>query len=173
MAKVMAMKLKEYSLNTLEQAYKSETNFKTRERMQILLHLREGYTQREVSTMMRLSTGKVPFWKQRFEAQGFEGLYDKEGRGRKAELAYEELSMLASTLADGYLMNNGYTRPYKTKDVVKFLGDIFEIKYTVRHVRRLLQQMGLRLKVPRSRHKRRNQGNVDEFREEFKKKEKN
>ncbi|MBS3162525.1 winged helix-turn-helix domain-containing protein, partial [Candidatus Woesearchaeota archaeon] len=32
--------------------------------------------------------------------------------------------------------------------------------YTLRHVRRLLQQMSLRLKVPRPRHKKRNQENV-------------
>ena len=78
--------------------------------------------------------------------QGFGGLYDKKGRGRKAELTEEELSMLASSLADGYLMKNGYTRPYKTKDVLKFILDVFEITYARRHVRRLLRQMGLIVK---------------------------
>lgn len=167
------MNLKEYFLKEIEQAYKTETNFRVRERMQIILHLREGYTQREVSTMMRVSTGKVPFWKMRFESEGFEGLYDQEGRGRKSDLSEEELSMLASALADGYLMKNGYSRPYKTKDVAKFINNNFEIQYTMRHIRRLLQQIGLRLKVPRPRHKKRNQENVDEFKRKFKKNFKN
>lgn len=167
------MKLENYSLKEIEQVYKAETDFKVRERMQIILHLRENYTEREVSAMMRVSTGKIPFWKKRFESEGFEGLYDKEGRGRKSDISEEELSMLASALADGYLMNNGYTRPYKTKDVSKFILDNFLIQYTIRHVRRLLQQMGLRLKVPRPRHKKRNQENVEEFKMEFKKNFKN
>ena len=95
---MIALKLQEYSLKNIEQAYKAETDFKARERMQITLHLREGYTEREVCAMMRVSTGKVPFWKQRFgelciiqkmmgkvlfESQGFEGLYGPEGRGHK------------------------------------------------------------------------------------------
>lgn len=164
------MKLENYSLKEIEEVYKTETDFKVRERMQIILHLREKYAEREVSEIMHVSVGKVPFWKKRFESEGFEGLYDKDGRGRKAHLSEEELSMLASALADGYLMDNGYTRPYKTKDVSKFILDIFGIRYTIRHVRRLLKQMGLRLKVPRPRHKKRNQENVDEFKREFKKK---
>ncbi len=163
------MKLEDYSLQRIEQVYKTETDFKARERMQILLHLREGYAQREVSTMMRVSIGKVPFWKKRFESEGFDGLYDHEGRGRKANLSEEELSMLGSALADGYLMENGYTRPYKTKDVVNFISYNFKKDYTVRHIRRILLMMGLRLKVPRPRHKRRNQENVDQFKREFKK----
>jgi len=167
------MELHNYSLREIERKFKAENDIKVKERLQILLYTRKGYTQREVVDMLLVSKGKVFFWKQRFELQGFGGLYDKEGRGRKAELTEEELSMLASSLADGYLMKNGYTRPYKTKDVVTFLLDNFEIEYTVRHVRRLLQQIGLRLKVPRPRHKRRNQENVEEFKLEFKKNFKN
>ena len=167
------MDLLKYSLQEIEKAYKAETDFKAHERMQIILHLREGYTQREVSALVHVSIGKVPFWKKRFETEGFEGLYDKNGRGRKSELTDEELSMIVSAIADGFLMKNGYTRPYKTKDVVKLISNNFEINYTLRHVRRLLQQMSLRLKVPRPRHKKRNQENVEEFKKEFKKKEKN
>lgn len=166
------MNLQEYSLKEIEQIYKAETDFKARERMQILLHLREGYAQREISAMMRVSTGKVPFWKKRFESEGFDGLYDHEGRGRKADLSEEELSMLASALADGYLMENGYTRPYKTKDVMSFISHNFQINYTVRHIRRILLMMGLKLKVPRPQHKKRNQENVDQFKREFKKNKK-
>jgi len=167
------MKLSNYSLREIEEPYKIEEDVRVRERLQLLLHLREGYTQREVAQMIRVSKGKVPFWKQRFESEGFEGLYDKEGRGRKAELTEEELSMMASAVADGYLMKNGYTRPYKTKDVVKFISDNFNIQYTVRHVRRILQTISFSLQIPRPRHKKRNQEDVNQFKKEFKKNEKN
>ena len=163
------MRLSDYSLREIEGKYKVEKSVKVRERLQLVLHLREGYTQREVAQMTRVSNGKVPFWKQRFESEGFNGLQDKEGRGRNAELSDEELSMIGSALADGYLMTNGYTRPYKTKDVVKFISDNFDIEYTVRHVRRIMELMGLRLKVPRPRHKKRNQESVEQFKRAFKK----
>lgn len=167
------MRLFDYSLQELEDAYKAEEDVRVRERLHLLLYLREGWTQREVAQMIRISNGKVPFWKERFESDGFDGLYDKEGRGRKAELTEEELSMLASAIADGYRMRNGYTRPHKTKDVVEFISDNFHVQYTVRHVRRILQTIGFSLQVPRPRHKKRNQEDVDEFKEEFKKNGKN
>lgn len=167
------MKLTNYSLKEIEKAYKSEKEVYVRERLHLILKLRENYQYRDIIQMLNISLGKITFWRKRFESEGFKGLYNKEGRGRKAELTDEELSMLASSLAEGYLMNNGYTRPYKTKDVRTFILDHFEIQYTVRHVRRLLQHMGLRLKVPRPRHKKRNQENVDEFKREFKKKVEN
>lgn len=163
------MDLQKYSINEIEQAYKSETDFKVRERMQIILHLREGYTQRDVSAMIHVSVGKVPFWKKRFEEKGFDGLYDLEGRGRRSNLSEDEFSMLASALAEGFLMENGYTRPFKTKDVLSFIFSNFQIKYTPRHIQRILLNMGLRLKVPRPRHKKRNQENIDQFKKEFKK----
>ena len=167
------MKIFDYSIGSIERKYKDEFDSQLRERIQIILYTRRGYTQREVAGMLLISKGKVSFWRKRFESGGFEGLYDKKGRGRKAKLTDEELSMIGSSLAEGYLMENGYTRPYKTKDVVKFISNNFKIQYTLRHVRRILQQMGLRLKVPRPRHKRRNQESVEEFKKEFKKNSKN
>jgi transposase len=166
------MNLFNYSLQEIEVKYKAEDDVRVRERLQLLLHLQEGCTQREVAQMIRVSKDKVPFWKGRFESGGFEGLYDKGGRGRKAELTEEELSMLASAIADGYLMKNGYTRPYKTKDVVKFISENFYIQYTVRHVRRILQMINFSLQVPRPRHKKRNHEDVDQFKKESKKNKK-
>lgn len=164
------MKLFDYSLKEIKKLYKAEGDTRVRERLQIVLHLREGYKERAVAQIMHVSNGKVHLWKERFESEGIEGLYDKEGRGCKAKLGEEELSMIGSALAEGYRMKNGYTRPYKTKDVAKLISDNFELSYTVRHVRRILRSIGFRLLVPRPRHKRRNQGNVEEFKQEFQKK---
>ena len=167
------MKLSSYPLTRFERAYKVEDDVRVRERLQILLYLREGYTQREVANIIRVSKGKVLFWKDRFESGGFDGLYDKDGRGRKAALSEEELSMLASSVADGYRMKNGYARPYKTKDVSQFLTYNFQAQYTLRHTRRILRKINFSIKVPRPRHKRRNQKEVDEFKRAFKKNKKN
>ena len=166
------MLLKNCPLSTLEQKFKSETDVKVRERMQILLHLREGYAQREVSSMLHVSVGIVPYWKARFEKEGFEGLTDKEGRGRKAILNDEQMSMLGSEIDEGVLMDDGYRRGFKTKDVKEFVELYFGTPYTSRHCRRLLKSMTCSLQVPRPRNKRRNQKDVDAFKEDFKKKEK-
>jgi len=166
------MLLKNYSIKLLEKKFKIESDVRVRERLQMILHLREGYTQREVSSMLRISVGIVPFWKKRFEEEGFDGLEDKEGRGLKPGLDEEELSMLAYVLENGLPMDDGYTRGLKTKDVTEFIENNFNKKYTTRHCRRVLDNIGCSLQVPRPRHKRRNQEAVDKFKREFKKNEK-
>ena len=166
------MLLKDISVKELEMKYKKEKDRKLKQRLHILLLLKEGWTQREVAKMLHISNGIVSFWKSRFEFGGFDSLQDKEGRGLKSKISDEELSMIGSTVEDGLLMDDGYTRGYKTKDLVEFINSSFGIKYTTRHCRRILQSIDCSLQVPRPRNKSRNEEDVNKFKQEFKKNEK-
>lgn len=166
------MELKKYPLKFFERKFKAEKNAKVKLRIQMLLYLREGYTQREVSKTLRVSVGIVPFWKKRFEKEGVNGLRDKKGRGIKPKLSEEQLSMLGSAIDEGVLMDDGYRRGFLTKDVSQFLREEFGINYTTRHCRRLLKDITCSLQIPRPRNKRRNQKEVNKFKREFKKNEK-
>ena len=166
------MLLKGISVSDLEKRYKKEKDRKIKQRLHILLLLREGWTQREVAKMLHISNGIIPFWKSRFESEGFNSLQDKEGRGLKSRLNDEELSILGSTVEEGVAMEDGYKRGHKTKDIVEFINSNFGIKYTARHCRRILQSFNCSLQVPRPRNKSRNQKDVDKFKRNFKKNEK-
>lgn len=163
------MKLQKYSIAYLKKRYRTEKDTKIRERLQIILYLREGYVQREVSSMIHISTGIVPYWKKRFEKQGVRGLRDKKGRGRKSKLRKVQLHQILAAVDRGIKLPDGYRRGYKTKDVKIFIRESFSIWYSDRHCRRLLRKMRYRLKVPRPRNKSRNQNNIDEFKRQFKK----
>lgn len=165
------MLLKKISVSYLELKYKKEKDRKLKQRLHILLLLREGWTQREVAKMLHISNGIVPFWKSRFESGGFNNLEDKEGRGLKSKLSDEELSSIGSAIEEGVIMEDGYRRGHKTKDVIEFINSNFRINYTARHCRRILQSFNCSLQVPRPRNKSRNQEDIDEFKREFKKNE--
>lgn len=166
------MLLKEISVKDFEKKYKKEKNQKVKQRLHILLLLREGWTQREVAKMLHISNGIVPFWKKRFETDGFNSLQDKEGRGIKPKLGDEQMSMLGSSIEEGVLMEDGYTRGCKTKDIAEFINSNFGIEYSLRHCQRILKRINCSLQVPRPRNKSRNQEDVDNFKREFKKNEK-
>lgn len=166
------MEFRRYPLNFFERKFKTEKNVKVKLRIQMLLYLREGYTQREVSQMLRVSVGIVPYWKARFEKQGISGLNDEEGRGLKPKYSDEQLSMLGSAIDEGLLMEDGYRRGLKTKDVFEFINMNFGLRYTARHCRRILRAINCSQQVPRPRNKRRNEKDVKRFKREFKKKEK-
>jgi transposase len=166
------MEFKKYPLSFFEKKYKAEKETKVKSRIQMMLYLREGHTQREVSQMLRASVGIVPYWKARFEKQGVGGLNDEEGRGLKPKLSEEQLSMLGSAIDEGILMGDGCRRGFKTKDTAEFIDLNFGLAYTTRHCRRILKAISCSQQVPRPRNKRRNQKEADKFKKEFKKKEK-
>lgn len=166
------MLLKEISIKKIEQKYKKEKNAKIKQRLHILLLLREGWTQREVAKMLHISNGIVPFWKARFESGGFDALQDLEGRGIKSKMSDEELSMLRSAMEEPIPTGDGYYRWWKSKDSRIFLNDYFGLGYTRQHICRILHVIGCSMQVPRPRNKSRNQEAVDEFKRDFKKNEK-
>lgn len=170
--KVIHMRLNKYSLKFFEEKFKSEKNSKVKTRVQMMMHLREGCTQREVSKMLRVSVGIVPYWKARFEKKGVEGLKDLEGRGVKPEISDEQLSMLRSALDEPFPTDDGYSRGWNRKDVSIFLLEEFGLNYTRQHVCRLLHLIGCSMQVPRPRNKSRNEENVKKFKRHVKKNEK-
>lgn len=163
------MLLQKYSVKDLEKRFKSENNSKVKARIQIILYLKEGKSQREVSAELRISVGIIPYWKKRFEKEGLEGLIDKKGRGRKSELSNKDILILSKKIDKGILLPDGYKRGYKTKDVRILIKEEFKVLYSDRHITRLLHSIKYNLKVPRPRNKSRNQNAVDKFKEEFKK----
>ncbi|MFH1126476.1 MAG: helix-turn-helix domain-containing protein, partial [archaeon] len=68
------IKLENISLKELDRRFKVEKDRKIKERIHILLLLKEKHPQIEVSDILHISVGKVPFWKARFEKEGFKGL---------------------------------------------------------------------------------------------------
>ena len=163
------MLINKISLSVLEERYKKEQDGKVKQRLHILLLLREGYTQREVSAMTHTSVGIVPFWKARFEKEGFDGLQDKEGRGVKAQITDEELSMVRSAIEEPLRMSDGYSRGWTSKDVRIFLNEQFSHSFTRQHVCKILHLIGCSLQVPRPRNKSRNEEDVRTFKKDFKK----
>lgn len=169
---MILIEFKKYPLSFFERKYKAEKDSKVKSRIQMMLYLREGYTQREVSQMLRVSVGIVPYWKARFEKHGAKGLNDEEGRGLKPKLDDEQLSMLGSAIDEGLLMDDGYRRGFKTKDIAEFISLNFGLGYTTRHCRRILKAINCSQQVPRPRNKRRNEKEVKQFKGKFKKNDK-
>lgn len=163
------MQIQKYSISFFEKNFKDEYNVKVKQRLQLLIYLREDRDMRNVAELLRISLGSVPYWKQRFEKEGLAGLQDRKGRGRKSELSKKQLKELSSAIDKGIEMKDGYRRGFKTKDVREFIQNKFGRDYTTRNCLKILRRLRYNLKVPRPRNKSRNQNDVDEFKEQFKK----
>lgn len=134
------MLIKNYPIRVLKKKLKSEKDKRVYQRIQIILLLREGNKQREASSNLHISVGIVPYWKNRFEKEGFEGLKDKAGRGRKSLLSERQINYLAKSVDSGITMKDGYKRGFKTKDVRALISRKFNVTYTQRNCRKILQK---------------------------------
>jgi len=161
--------MQSYSVQSLKEMYHSETNGKVKQRLQIVIYWKEGKNMREIAELLHMSLGIIPYWKQRFVTNGIDSLKDRKGRGRKAILNEKEMEKIYKEIDNGILLNDGYRRGYKTKDIQEMIQKLFGIIYTARHVRRLMHKANYSLKVPRPRNKSRNQKDVEKFKKEFKK----
>ena len=135
------MQIQKYPISFFEKNFKDENDAKIKQRLQLLIYLRERRDMRNVAELLRISLGSVPYWKQRFEKEGLAGLQDKAGRGRKSELKKKQLKELSSAIDKGIQMKDGYKRGFKTKDVREFIQNKFGISYTSRHCIRIMRNM--------------------------------
>ena len=163
------MQIQKYPISFFENKFVIENNSNVKQRLQLLLYLKEKRNMRNVAELLRISLGLVHYWKERFEKEGLAGLQDKKGRGRKSELNKKQLKEISYAVDNGIPMKDGYKRGYKTKDVREFIKNKFGRNYTTRNCLKILRKLGYNLKVPRPRNKSRNQNDVDEFKGRFKK----
>ena len=76
---------------SLELGYKQDDNHCFRHRCKIVLLKSEGYTAKEVASILNTNNMSVHNWVNRFLLNGILGLRTKAGQGRKPILAEEHL----------------------------------------------------------------------------------
>ena len=85
------MQIQKYPISFFEKKFINEINPDLKQRLQLLLYLREERNMRNVAELLRISLGLVHYWKKRFEKEGLAGLQDRQGRGRKSELSKKQM----------------------------------------------------------------------------------
>lgn len=125
---------------TLEDRLRKEKDPKVRDRLRMIILLKEGYKQKEVSKIMRVTERTVYTWKKRYEKEGIEGLNTREKPGRKRRLSDEDIEGLK-----GMLEQKEY---WTTRDVRNLIKIEFNIEYTLRHVARILRKLGMKYQKP-------------------------
>ena len=127
-------------IELIDAKLREEKDPKVRDRLRMILLLKEGYKQIEVAEIMRTTERTVYTWKKRYEKEGFEGLKTRKKTGRKRRLEdddFEDLKRL--------LKQKDYWTTREVRDLIKIE---FGVEYTKRHVPRILRKMGMRYQKP-------------------------
>jgi len=145
--------------------YKAERNAKIKVKLLALHHLQEGKKLKEVSGFTLYDRRSVRHWLHMFTLFDYEGLIEKEGRGRKPRLerAYEEefkekLEALQEAKGGGRVIAD---------DIQQLLVDKFNCCYTLSGVYALLDRLNIVWISGRSKHPKHSEDAIEQFKEKF------
>jgi len=138
------------SLGTLRSLYEEEKSYKAKSRLLVALKRKEGESMDTIAQQLEMQRITVNKMLHRFQLRGVSAKDDEKGRGRRKELTEPQLKNLRKQLLRG--PRKGQNPLWTTKMVMGHVEKKYGKKYTVRHMRRLLHQLGFSVQKPRPRH---------------------
>jgi len=142
---------------------RTESHARTRQRFLVLSHIKEGSTVTEVAKNFRISRSTIHTWLRRLEAEGIDGLQEKEGRGAKQKLSSDQHEAFKKAVLE--LQHNREGGRIRGEDVLKLMEEKFNVDCSIDTVYRTLSRVNLVWISGRSKHPK----SDPEAQEEFKK----
>lgn len=162
MPKAIEITRNDITLEELENEYNKESDGRRKQRLLMLIHVKEGKSANETSKMVKTSKNTVSKWVKRFNEEGFDGLDDRQRSGRPAVVDYDDLS---DVLDNHKPTDFGY--PYQSwfpRLLYQYLIDYQNLEnMTFEYIYEVIRRAGYTLKVPRSKHYRQDEEEVRIF----------
>ncbi len=131
-------------IEQLRKSYKKETNAKVRERLLMMIYTFQEESSRKVADRLQCDQKLVLYWKKRFQSEGIEGLKTRSRSGKPRKLSTKQEEKIKKQIEKENPKN-----PWTTKRVTNLIKKETKIKYTQRHVQRILRRWKFSLIVPR------------------------
>jgi putative transposase len=138
-----------------------------KERKLIIQWDEKGITQQEIAELLNCHQTSVSRFLNKYKRKGTVENLPRSGRPTK--LTKEVLSQLKEKIQAKIKRINNKFCSISTKEIGEFIHKEIGKEYTLRHIERIMHQLGFSLITPRPQHIRHNQEKVDKFRAEFKK----
>lgn len=128
----------------LERAYKKEKDAKVKERILMVEYTFKNETLRSIGERLHCDHKLVLYWRKRYVSEGIEGLKTKQKSGKPKLISSHKEGKLKKIISVDNSAN-----PWTTKKVCDLIEKETGIKYTQRHVQRILHRWNFSLLVPR------------------------
>lgn len=145
--------------------YKVERDPRIKIKLLALYHLQNGKKLVEVADMVIAEEKTVRGWLRSFVAFDYEGLIEKEGRGRSPRLPFEEEEKFIIALDN--LQESRKGGRVTAVDIQNLLADEFDCNYAIQGVYTLLDRLNIVWISGRSKHPKHSQEAIDNFKELF------
>lgn len=131
-------------INILKKAYKKEGDAKVRVRILIVEYAFKGEPLRSIADRMHCDHKLVLYWKKRYIKEGLNGLRTRQKSGKPMLLSRRQEARIKEKI-----LQNDPANPWTTKRACELIKKESGIKYSQRHVQRILHKWKFALLVPR------------------------
>ena len=145
--------------------YKVERDPRIKIKLQALQHLQNGKSIQEVADITFYDAKSVKSWLELFIAFDYEGLMEREGRGRKPRLPSSEEEQFKIDLDK--IQENRKGGRITVIEIQNLLSDEFDCCYSISGVYALLDRLNIVWISARSKHPKYSQEAIDSFKENF------
>ena len=149
MPKKLEIRDSEKIRSEIQKFFSSDEDARFVRRLDTILLICNGYSIRQTSEIFNTNPTTIQRWIQKLNKQGFQGLKDQEGRGRRSQLSNDDLSSLKADLK----LNPGHFGYENARWDGKLLSHHLRIHYRaelkVRRCQYLFKELGYSLQRPR------------------------
>ena len=134
------------TLEGLKEALAKEKNPKTRERIRVIMHVKQGLSGRKTARLMGLSRDTVSRWVKRFNEEGFSGLHDRPRNGAGPKVDPREIikTLEKEPREFGYNIEG-----WAVKVLHVHILKTSKVNYHPNYIYQLVKKLGYSLIVPR------------------------
>lgn len=151
----------------LKKLYKSEKNVKAKLRLLAALQRKEGGTLDSIAFSLEKPKTTIHDWLKRFEQYGLDNIYDTKQPGKPTRLTKKQFDKLEKVLDDSP-QNQGLPFVLWTTKLVQYvILKLFNVKYELWNVRKIVNKLGFSLKVPRPQNRNVNKKAQEKFKKKL------
>lgn len=161
-------KIPDFTVDELqEELAETDDDGKAVKRLLVAIAYKQGQSPADIEETFGISRKNVYQWLDRFEERGLDdALYDEKKPGRPSKLSDKQFAEAAAVLHESP-EEAGYDgiQAWTPKFVQHWLKAHFDVEYTLRHVRRLMDDADLSWRTARPKHYEADPEEVAEFQE--------
>ena len=137
-----------------------------KERIQVVILANEGRSMTKIAAHIERSITFVKKWVKRYREEGFSGLFDKKGRGRKNKLTKEQEQALEQWLTEVKEHQKHSIATLRVSDLRSVVTERLGVAYSLAGMWYVLNRLGFRSLVPRPKHPKQNKEALETWKKE-------
>jgi transposase len=138
------MKVKGYDPAAIKKLLTVDESFVVAIRLYLVYQVALGHSSRQLAAIHNVSFKQIYTWVHRFELEGVDGLRNRKGRGRNAQLSKTQLQRIKRLVLRELPTEHGYEQARWTGPLLAhWIESNYAIKYERAQIYNLLRKLGI------------------------------